>query len=317
MNRTILILPDQIARNNSALMEVLKPERDAPPARILMIEANDWLARGGLRKDELVFRLSAFRHFERELLRRKLTVDRIPVRDAGACSSMLDALQAHVSSFATDEFVVMEPTAVADATALRSLSCAAEIPVHFTPNTMFITASWTQRGNILELHRLYSALRTELDILMDEGKPTGGLWCLTGDRISAGEALSHPELLIFPPDDISTAVMQMVESVFPDSPGSTEGFSLPVTHAQANDLVDFFIQRGLLGAGCYESLAPLLGIGLLNPHHLVKKAETGFKTGKISLQASEGLIRAVLGEREILYIEDWKEHRPLADTRPE
>lgn len=305
MSRSILILPDQVARNNSALAEALKPGGEPKPAQVLMVESSDFITTLNLTRSALALRLSALRHFALELRRRKLDVDYHPITESATQQSGLDALRAHIASVSPEELIVMEPTTPSGARIFRRASMIIGTPIRVTGNSMFISDRRQTERLPENIDHYYQLLRTRLDVLMEEGKPVGGMWNLTEVPAQGYVTSRSPGVLKFVQDEITSEVIQVVNRVYPGLRGSTDGFSHPVTHAQANDLVDFLIQYGLLNASAYQTIAPLLEIGLLNPHHLVKKAETGFKTGKLSLAAAEGFIREVLGTREYHYICGW------------
>ncbi len=298
MISTILILPDQVARNNSALAEALDPPPGTERSQVLLIESTDLLDLSCLSKSDLVLCLSALRHFEMELHRRKLTVD-------FRSGSVLDALRQHISVFDPGEIVVMEPLSPARLATLKCLLSKGTIPFRVTANSMCVSDRRMPDGRPVAFDFFYRSLRSHLNILMDNGKPFEGIWSPLAGEATLIEPFRPCEGMKFPPDEVTEEAIRFVEREFPDLPGSTEGFARPVTHAQANDLIDHLIQNGRLEAHSYSLIEPFLDIGLLNPHHLVKKAETGYKTGKLTLRAAEGFIREVLGRREFLYLTGW------------
>ena len=111
----------------------------------------------------------------------------------------------------------------------------------------------------------------------------------------------------------------------PKGVGSVDGFDLPVTRAQALVALEEFLQHRLPDFGAYEDamserdgllfhsrLAPLLNIGLLEPLELVRAAEAEYRAQRAPLNSVEGFVRQILGWREYMYWQYWRQGPNLA-----
>ena len=322
MSKTIWIQANQLGRDNSALGEILRPEGTLLPAQVLMIESIDRSTQYPYQKRKLVLLFSAMRHFAAELRKRKLTVDYYALLADGSHHhrSFEDAFRLHIQKHRPSELVMMDPPDLTQQRAAVNLASSLALPLRFTPNTNFLV----DRATFVQEHRLnkrlplqahYRRQRQRFALLMDGDQPVGGTWSFDANnrkRLPGEQTVPRP--VSFLPDQLTREAIQTVEALFPQHPGSTAGFDLPVTHSQAIALVDDFIENRLRLFGDYQDamavgepllyhsfVSPFLNIGLLSPLHLLKKVEHAYATGLAPLNAVEGFIRQVLGWREYMY----------------
>ena len=151
-------------------------------------------------------------------------------------------------------------------------------------------------------------------ILMDGDQPVGGSWNYDQDnRGSFGKKGpgSVPPTPRIKADSVTADVLSMVESTFPDHPGSLEHFNWAVTPEQAEKALDSFLLHRLPEFGKYQDamwtdepflfhslISAALNLKLLNPLTVVQRAEMEYQEGRAPLAAVEGFIRQVLGWRE-------------------
>ena len=111
----------------------------------------------------------------------------------------------------------------------------------------------------------------------------------------------------------SREVIQLVESRFPDHPGSLDHFQMPVTRQQAKVFLKKFIDNILPSFGlwedamwtdeaflCHSRLSAPLNMKLLNPRECVDAAVEAYRAGKALLNSFEGFVRQILGWREFI-----------------
>ena len=123
----------------------------------------------------------------------------------------------------------------------------------------------------------------------------------------------------FEPDEITEQVMDEIESEG-HGIGSVEGFGLAVTRRQASSAFGNFVAHRLREFGPYEDamstqhrvlwhsvLSPYLNIGLLEPLELVEAVERAYREGRAPINSVEGFIRQVLGWREFMYWQYWRQ----------
>ena len=322
MLRTIWIQANQLGRDNSALAEILRPARPSAPAQVLMVESLEQSTEYPYQKRKLVLLFSAMRHFAAELQKRKITVDYYPLLPDGSHQhrSFQDALRLHVQKHHPSELVMMDPSDIGEQHAAMEIASTLGLPLRFTPNTNFLVDRRDfardhrgTKGLLMERH--YRQQRRRFGLLMAGDTPVGGRWSFDAEsRKGLPSRQVVPRPVSFLPDQLTRQVIQTVDALFPDHPGSTTGFDLPVTHSQAIALVDDFIENRLRFFGEFQDamalgepllyhskISPFLNIGLLSPLHLLKKIEHAYETGQAPLQAAEGFIRQILGWREYIY----------------
>ena len=161
--------------------------------------------------------------------------------------------------------------------------------------------------------RFYRKQRKELNILIEEGKPTGGKWTYDAEnRNRLPEDLKVPEIPVHLAGDNRERGAKYVVSIFPDNPGYTEDFIYPVTRSEALDWLDDFVEKRLVNFGSYQDaisseepflfhslLSPLLNSGLLTPEEVVYLVLYRASTdAEIELNSLEGFIRQIIGWRE-------------------
>lgn len=187
------------------------------------------------------------------------------------------------------------------------------------PDTHFLStpeafSAWAKGRKELRLEYFYRWMRQQNHILMDGQKPVGDQWNFDKDnRGSFGQMgpLHKPALPHYPPDAITQAVLQLVETRFENHPGSLTAFSWPVTPEEAaHELADFITHR-LPFFGDYQDamwtdepflfhsrLSAALNLKLIHPMTVIQAAQEAYHNGHASLNAVEGFIRQILGWRE-------------------
>ncbi len=160
----------------------------------------------------------------------------------------------------------------------------------------------------------YRAMRRKTGLLMKGGKPIGGKWSYDSEnrRAYRGE-VPVPQRPSYPPDAITTEVMELIEQRHPEHFGNIEGFDLPVTRAQSEEAWAFALRNLLPHFGPWEDAmssqhrelfhsltSPLVNLTLLRPRDLVEQVAEAFAGGEVPLASAEGFIRQLLGWREFM-----------------
>jgi deoxyribodipyrimidine photolyase-related protein len=99
-----------------------------------------------------------------------------------------------------------------------------------------------------------------------------------------------------------------------------DGFNYAVTHEQAAQALDEFIEQRLVQFGVYEDamsgkhdtlfhsvLSPYINIGLLEPMQMARAAEAAYDAGRAPINSVEGFVRQVIGWREYIYWQYWRQ----------
>jgi deoxyribodipyrimidine photolyase-related protein len=313
--KTVWILGDQLSPDNPAL------EVGREDSVVLMIESKargSWLR---YHKKKLVLVYSAMRHFAADLRQERWQVD---YHELGETSDFLTGLERHIERWQPEKILITEPNDLPMADALQKLRRKIRAPIDILPTNRFLVTRdefrrWAGRSQRLLMENHYRRLRRKTGYLMEEGKPIGGKWNFdTENRQTFSKWRQHgeprpPGTLRSLPDALTRRVIKLVETEFPDHPGSTANFWLPVTRAEALEWLDTFIKDRLPSFGSYQDLmlvnesthfhsvlSPLLNLGLLTPQECVEAAIHSYESKATPLNAVEGFVRQIIGWREFI-----------------
>ena len=159
------------------------------------------------------------------------------------------------------------------------------------------------------MESFYRMMRKKHEVLMVGSNPFGGQWNFDKDnRKSFGK--DGPPLIPtrqpFEPDDVTRSVQAMVDRMFPDAPGKSEGFAEPVTPDQARQALKDFIAYRLPDFGTYEDaiatgyvtlyhsrLSAAMNLHLISPTEVCEAALEAYEIGDAPINAVEGFIRQI------------------------
>jgi deoxyribodipyrimidine photolyase-related protein len=320
MKTTVWILGDQLLLEHPALQEARKFSA-MDSIRVLLIESRRRLQKRPYQKKKLVLLLSAMRHYAQSLRDQGFQVEVIQGEN------FTQALRDHVDSWQPDQLITMEASEYAGRQFQReSLASRLERPVIVVPNSMFLVERHNPYPEAapeqkVVMEHFYRRMRRHFKVLIDqEGEPAGGEWNYDKmNREPLPSGVNPPSPISFEPDDITRDVMGKIDALG-SGIGSTDGFTLGVTHGQAQEAVQDFLSNRLQAFGPYEDamsrssstlfhsiLSPYLNVGLLDPLDLVKEVEAAYHTGAAPINSVEGFIRQVLGWREFIYWHYWRQ----------
>ena len=324
MNATktsVWILGDQLLLDHPAL-HVAEEETDRGQICVVLIESMARLTRLPYQRKKLVLLLSAMRHYAEALREQGYVVDYIQAH------STLAGLREHIDTWQPNCLITM---AAADyggrhfQTERVAANCS--IPVRVLPNSQFLihqhpSLNETLPNKRVVMERFYRSMRKHFDILLtDDGNPAGGAWNFDRDNRKPlpKRGLETPPLPAFPPDAITSAAIETVDAI-DHGVGHSLDFDLAVTHAAAQEALDDFVTHRLPSFGPYEDamsadnailfhslLSPYLNIGLLEPLDLIRRAERAYDEGHAPINSVEGFIRQILGWREYVYWQYWRQ----------
>ncbi|MEM9304068.1 MAG: cryptochrome/photolyase family protein [Pseudomonadota bacterium] len=309
-----VVLGDQLSPESPLLTRT-----DGAPARLWMAEVIEESAHVPSHKARTVQFLAAMRHFRdarradgHEVLYREL--DPQDFRDlAGALVE--DCREHGITSVR-----MLEAGDHRVEHGLRSALDAEDIALEIHPDPHFLCdratfEEWLGRQKQPRMEFFYREMRKRLGVLLEpDGKPVGGKWNYDADNRESFGKDGPPAVDQggrFAPDALTQAVIDRVEAVLPDNPGSLEHFAWPVTPAQAEEALDDFIERRLPDFGRYQDamwtgrpflfharISAAMNLKLLDPRKVVARAEAAWRDGDAPLNAVEGFIRQVIGWRE-------------------
>ena len=167
------------------------------------------------------------------------------------------------------------------------------------------------------MESFYRKMRRKHDILMENGKPSGGKWNFdqsNRNRYDGGVPIPPPKVF----DNDVTNLVQMIENAGVATIGSIEPehFIWPVNHGQARLLLDEFVDHRLPYFGTYQDamtteswslfhsrLSFALNTKMLHPMEVIDAAlreASGHAKPRVEIEQIEGFVRQILGWREFI-----------------
>lgn len=311
---TVWITGDQCTLNNTALRAA-----DPNSSTVLMIESVQRGAKLKYHKKKLVLIYSVMRHFAEELRNAGWTVDYYR-----EWPDFRDALVQHVKEFQPTEFFLMEQSEYDQAQALKAMLESQVVKVF--PHCNFVSS----KSDFEKLHRtqdsrvtmenFYRSMRRKTGVLMDGPHPLGGSWNFDKEnREAPPKNLQTASPLTFPPDQITSEVIKMVEKHFSSHPGTTSNWIYAVTRKDALKAADHFFDKRLSDFGRYQDamivgnpflnhsiLSPYINTCLLHPLELCREAENRYLLKQAPLNSVEGFVRQLIGWREFVWRVYWR-----------
>lgn len=305
------ILGDQLDRDISSLQD-LQVGTDV----VVAAEVREEATYVRHHKQKIAFLFCAMRHFFQALSAEGIATQ---YYELGDHESFREALAAAVEAHKPDRIVVTEPGEWRVRADMRKWETSTGVPVEIRDDDRFFAdhgmfRRFAQGRKELRMEYFYRELRKKTGILMDNGKPAGERWNYDKDnRKPLPKTLKVPARRTYAPDEVTKAVLALVEHEFADHFGTLERFNWPVTRADALDALDHFIEHCLPRFGDYQDalatgepflfhavLSPLINSGLLRPREVCARAEAAWRAGDAPLNAVEGFIRQILGWREFI-----------------
>ena len=308
--RLVLVLGDQLSPDLSALAEA-----DRNSDIVVMAEVRDEATYVRHHKKKIAFTFSAMRHFAEDLRADGWTVAYGAYDDKSTAGSISAELVRRAAEFGTDEVL----TTLCGEHRLRAAIAETPLNVRTLPDDRFICdpssfEAWAEGRKQLRMEYFYREMRRRTGLLMDGDAPAGGKWNYDQDnRKPAKPDLLMPKPLQQEPDAITEAVLDLVDTAFPDHPGALRPFWLATDRQGAERAAGVFFDQALPSFGDYQDamltgepflyhsvLSTYLNVGLLDPLALCRRAEAAYVAGKAPLNAVEGYIRQILGWREFV-----------------
>jgi len=204
---------------------------------------------------------------------------------------------------------------------LKAMERTLSIPVsavdteHFLTDRASVQRMFTGKKRFL-MESFYRGMRAEHNVLMDNGKPSGGEWNFDREnrrRYDRRVALPSPKCFTNDVRSITDMLARMNVRTFGDI--EPEQFIWPVDRRQSLALLRSFLKEGLPHFGTYEDamtveswalfhsrLSFALNTKMLHPMEVIDAAVEEWKENKdtIALHQVEGFVRQILGWREFM-----------------
>ncbi len=304
-----LVLGDQLSFDLASLA-ALDPTQDA----VLMAEVQGEARYVPHHPHKIMFIFSAMRHFAQALRERGWQVHYVELDAEGNSGSIAGELRRWCKVLGASEIHLTECGEWRLEQALRD----AGLPLVWHRDTRFLCsreafARWAQGRTQLRMEHFYRGMRKRCGLLLEpDGSPAGGSWNFDADnRKSLPRGLRGPIPAQFDQDAITQTVVDLVRQRFNDHYGAMDGFDYPVTHGQAQQLWQHFLDFGLAAFGDYQDamaegepylfharISAALNVGLLDVRQLCADVDHAWRSGQVPLNAAEGFIRQLIGWRE-------------------
>ncbi|GIW74363.1 MAG: cryptochrome/photolyase family protein [Phycisphaerales bacterium] len=309
-----VVLGDQLDAQSPALA-ALDKDRDA----VVMMEVDEEATAGPSHRQRTAVFFAAMRHFALSLRERGYRVRYATADDPGNTHTLTGEVRRAVKALHAERVVVVRP---GDWRVLKACEqwphlTGAEVEIledtHFTCSREDFLG-WADGRKTLTMEHFYRWRRRELGVLVDDqGQPEGGQWNYDHDNRKAfgKDGPNAPPPLRFEPDEVTREAIELVERRYRDLPGRLDRFGWPVTHDQAREALEDFIEHRLRDFGPYEDamwtgqpwlfhsqLSVPLNLKLLDPMACVEAAVRAYEQGKAPLNSVEGFVRQIIGWRE-------------------
>lgn len=316
MKTLIWITGDQLLEDHPALLAA-----QGDSVRVVLIENWKRAARLPYHRQKIALIFSAMRHYADHLRARGIDVA------YHRTDSLVDALREAAADFAPDRVLTMAASEYRGRVFQQSrLAQITGCKVEVLPNTQFLVGTYdpfahVQHNKPTVMENFYRAMRKHFNILMDGDQPAGGAWNFDKENRKPlpAKAAAPPPVRGFPPDAITRAVIDEIKAR-QIGIGWVDNFTYAVTHEQAQQALHSFISERLHRFGDYEDamttrsrtvyhsiLSPYLNLGLLTPLQVVTAAVDAYRSGMAPINAVEGFVRQVIGWREYMYWQYWRQ----------
>ena len=259
------------------------------------------------------------RHYAEDLRRQGYVVDYVKADTFRA------GLKKHINQNNSTDLIMTAAATYDGRRFQQGLEKELEVPILILPNTQFLVGSYNpipdpepEKRYVMET--FYRKMRRHFGLLMEGKEPVGEKWNFDAENRKKLPKDQQPPLPIsFLPDAITKEVMGEV-AVMPNGVGTVDGFDYAVTRTQALSAFQDFLDHRLPLFGDYEDaltsrshvvyhsqLSPYLNLGLLEPLELATAVEQVYDAGQVSINSAEGFIRQIVGWREFMYWQYWRQ----------
>ncbi|MEC7281886.1 MAG: cryptochrome/photolyase family protein, partial [Verrucomicrobiota bacterium] len=232
----IVIFGDQLNREAAAFDNF-----DFTQDAVWMAEVDDESKHVWSHKQRIAIFLSGMRHFRDALLSEDIRVEYTQLDDGEESDKLSNRLGIDLRALSPEKVIVTQPGEWRVLQALKKVCCDEEVPLEVRDDRHFYTNAkdfeeYAKGRKSLRMEFFYRELRKRFDVLMEDGKPTGGDW--NYDKENRGSfGKGGPEGPSygpgFKPDVLTREVLDLVNERFADHPGSLDSFAWPVTPEEA------------------------------------------------------------------------------------
>jgi deoxyribodipyrimidine photolyase-related protein len=311
--KLILVLGDQLDRHSPALQAA-----DRSSDTVVMLEVRNESKRIWSHKQRTALFLSAMRHHAARLEEEGFKVEYRKM-DHQEAESFTTSLASIIHTYGTSQMVMTQAGEYGVQQEIAAVCNKPGIELDVLPDSHFLCSieefrQWRKGRKALVMEHFYRHMRKRFDILMEDGKPSGGGWNFDRDNRKhfGKQGPGHlPAWQDFGIDSTTQSAIDDVEKLFPQNPGSLARFIWPVTREQAVTQLEDFIDRRLPAFGPFQDamwdrepflyhsgIASSLNLKLLSAREVIEAAVDAWRSGHASIASVEGFVRQILGWRE-------------------
>jgi len=281
---------------------------------VFLIEDHLYFSQYPFHKQKLVLHRASIKYYQKFLESTGFTVNYINAADAelkGVFAQLSKAKADTVHYVDTNDYLLerrLQRYAKANGIDLKKydspgfLTTVAELNLMFAKEKKYLMASF------------YVKQRKRLNILVDDDAPVGGQWSFDADnRKKLPKGMKLPVVYAPRENEFVNEAKQYVNEKFNKNYGEINSFSWPVTHDEAEKVLDDFLLHRMKDFGAYEDaiaksesiifhsvLTPALNTGLLTPQQIIDKTFELHKKLNFPLNSLEGFVRQIIGWREFM-----------------
>jgi deoxyribodipyrimidine photolyase-related protein len=278
-------------------------------------------------KKKIAFIFSAMRHFANTLekIGHELTYYKL---GEDKNTSFQSAVSQCLKQNSPEKIIVTSPSEYRVLEQVKTWRKGLGLDVEIRDDTRFLCSkkaftTWAEGRKSLVMEYFYREMRKKYNILVENDKPTGGQWNFDKEnRKVPSDKRAIPDFVKIEPDEITEAVMALVNKRFSSHFGDLDDFDYAVCREDALKLLNHFVTKLLPDFGDYQDamvegepwmyhsiLSMYINCGLLLPLECIKAAVEQYEKGHAPINAVEGYVRQLLGWREFVNGVYWK-HMP-------
>jgi deoxyribodipyrimidine photolyase-related protein len=289
-------------------------KQDHLTGTIFLVEDDLFFNQYNFHKNKLLLHRASMLNYA-ELLKEKYTVEHISADDKRANT---EALFSYFASHKVKKIHYIDTTDYLLERRLKRYSKRHKIELIRYDSPDFVCSvkeleEYFSEGKKYFLAAFYEEQRKRLGILMDGKRPVGGKWSFDSEnRKKMPKNVKIPDLPVFKNPFVEEA-KAYVEEHFAENYGTTDHFVFPVTHRQAEKMLDVFLKEKFDQFGTYQDaivkkehylfhaiISSSINTGLLTAGEVLKKAVSYAGRNKVPLNSLEGFVRQILGWREFI-----------------
>ncbi|MBM4103151.1 MAG: hypothetical protein FJ263_03750 [Planctomycetes bacterium] len=244
MAKAFIVLPNQLVKS-------LTPNASE---HIILAEHSHFFSDFNFHKMKLVFHRASLKYYQQLLEKKKHRVSYLNSKSL----SQSAGLGGWLKNNNLNQVLLYDPVDHDLKASLEKIFKKASIEFEFLSNPLFICQDTYLRDFFCDkehysMNSFYISQRKKLDILLDNGKPKGGKWSFDKEnRQKLKKDVKIPQISYPKTNKFIEEAKVYINKNFANNPGTTDNFFYPVTHKDAENRLEDFIENRLDLFGPYE-----------------------------------------------------------------